>query len=470
MDFITVLVKELIQTVPLYHLALEALLGALIIWLLLRKSYKFSEVSELTEKEKEELISDWQPEPLVPDTPPDHPALHPLVIEKKAGKHVLIDGKEYLNASSLNFLGFVGDERIENAAEKAIMKYGVGSCGPRGFYGTIDVHLELEKRLSKMLNCEETVLYSYGFPTIASAIPAYAKRGDVIFCDRGVNFAIQKGLTASRSRLEFFNHNDMDDLERLLKLQAERDKHNPKKASVTRRFLIVEGIYLDFADICPLPKLLEFKWKYKVRLFIDETISFGTLGQHGRGVTEHFNVNVEDVDLICGSLENAIASMGGFCSGRTYVVDHQRLAGSGYCFSASSPPFLSVAAIEALNILNDEPDRIVNLHKNAEFMHKKLKNLQHLQCQGDPISPIFHLTLKNNNLKLSLDDQDKLMFKLAELIREQGVIVVKSACLREQEMFPKLSSIRIAVSSHFNEEDISKISYAIETACLKMFS
>lgn len=88
-----------------------------------------------------------------------------------------------------------------------------------------DVHLELEKRLAEFMKCEEAVLYSYGFPTIASAIPAYAKRGDVIFCDKGVNFAIQKGLQASRSRVEFFEHNDMEDFERLLKIQADKDKH-----------------------------------------------------------------------------------------------------------------------------------------------------------------------------------------------------------------------------------------------------
>ncbi|KHN79256.1 Serine palmitoyltransferase 1 [Toxocara canis] len=198
-------------------------------------------------------------------------------------KYVKIDGKEYLNMATSNFLGLVGDERIEAVAEKTILKYGVGSCGPRGFYGTMDVHLDLEKQLAEFLKCEETVLYSYGFATVASAIPAYAKRGDVIFADKGVNFAIQKGLQASRSRIEWFEHNDVNDLERLLMEQAELDKKHPKIAAKTRRFMVVEGLYHNTGDLCPLPQLMELKWKYKVRIFIDESMSFGVIGNTGRG-------------------------------------------------------------------------------------------------------------------------------------------------------------------------------------------
>jgi serine palmitoyltransferase len=118
------------------------------------------------------------------------------------------------------------------------------------------VHLELEERLAKFFKVEEGIIYSYGFSTIASAIPAYSKRGDVIFCDKGVHFAIQKGLTASRSNIKFFKHNDIDDLIRLLKEQEDDDIKNPKKAKATRRFLVVEGLYLNYGDICNLPKMV----------------------------------------------------------------------------------------------------------------------------------------------------------------------------------------------------------------------
>ncbi|RCN28261.1 hypothetical protein ANCCAN_25996 [Ancylostoma caninum] len=160
------------------------------------------------------------------------------------------------------------------------------------------------------MGCEEAVLYSYGFATVASAIPAYAKKGDIIFVDKGVNFAIQKGLQASRSRVEWFDHNDMEDLERLLKEQDIRDKKDPKKAKSTRRFIIVEGLYANTADLCPLPRIMELKWKYKnlyrctliapflypsikVRVFIDESWSFGVIGDTGRGMSMlNYNNNI----------------------------------------------------------------------------------------------------------------------------------------------------------------------------------
>ncbi|KRX92480.1 Serine palmitoyltransferase 1 [Trichinella pseudospiralis] len=292
-----------ISKAPFYHVCVEVALLICIVWLVTHKAYVISDSTELTITEKEELIIEWKPDLLVPLPEQCHlPEPHGPMIDSALGKYVTIAGKEYLNFATQNFLGLATDSKIQDSAIVALHKYGVGACGPRGFYGTIDIHLDLEERLSEFMRCEEAVLYSYGFATISSAIPAYCKRGDVIFCDAGVNFAIQKGLQASRSRVEFFEHNNTRDLERLLKIQRRKDISacavhslcgwNPRKARVTRRFIVVEGIYLYYGDICPLVDLLKLKWKYKVRLFIDESISFGVLGAGGRGVTEHFGVDV----------------------------------------------------------------------------------------------------------------------------------------------------------------------------------
>ncbi|WKX94947.1 hypothetical protein Q1695_011862 [Nippostrongylus brasiliensis] len=272
------------HSAPNLHYYIEAALIVTIVYLYVKRRPRGQHHHHtLTEKQKDQLIAEWQPDPLVPETAQDHPVLNPKFADGKMAKYVSIEGKEYLNMATSNFLGFVGEKRIEDVAKKTILKYGVGSCGPRGFYGTVDVHLDLEANLAKFMNCEEAVLYSYGFATIASAIPAYAKKGDVIFVDKGVNFAIQKGLQASRSRVEWFEHNDVDDLERLLKEQEVKDKKDPKKAAKVRRFIVVEGIYANSADLCPLPRIMELKWKYKVRVFIDESWSFGVIGDTGRG-------------------------------------------------------------------------------------------------------------------------------------------------------------------------------------------
>ncbi len=175
-------------------------------------------------EEEEELLADWKPEPLVPDVDPDHPALHVPVIETKPGKRITVEGHDCLNMATHNYLGFAGNEEVEKSAVECIRKFGVGSCGPRAFYGTADVHIHLEEKLAAYFGSEQAILYSYGFSTIASAIPAYAKKGDIIFVDECVNFAIQKGLDASRSRIKYFRHNDCGHLRQLLEQQKEEDK------------------------------------------------------------------------------------------------------------------------------------------------------------------------------------------------------------------------------------------------------
>ncbi|KAG7247266.1 hypothetical protein CRUP_033105, partial [Coryphaenoides rupestris] len=165
----------------------------------------------------------------------------------------------------------------------------------------------------------------------------------------------------------------MEDLERLLKEQQLEDLKNPRKAKVTRRFIIVEGLYMNTADICPLPELVTMKYKYKVRIFLEESMSFGVLGAQGRGVTEHFGVNIDDIDLISANMENALASIGGFCCGRSFVIDHQRLSGQGYCFSASLPPMLAAAAIESLDIMEEDPDIFTVLREKCISVHNALQ-------------------------------------------------------------------------------------------------
>ncbi|XP_032232057.1 serine palmitoyltransferase 1 isoform X2 [Nematostella vectensis] len=433
-------ILEFYTKVPFYHVLFEIALVLWILWLLLSKSYRFRELSlELTEKEQEELIDEWQPQPLVPSSHPyPEDVITPKVIDGKPGHKVHVNGQECLNLATFNFLGFVGNPRIESSAIDTLRKYGVGSCGPRGFYGSIDVHLHLEERLAKFMHTEEAILYSYGFSTVASAIPAYSKRGDVLFCDKGVCFAIQQGVTASRSRVMWFEHNDMDDLERLLKEQQEKDRKNPKKGSVTRRFLIVEGLYINHGTIAPLPKLLELKKKYKVRILVDESCSFGVLGKTGRGVTEYYDIPVDDVDLISVSMENSLATIGGFCCGTSFVVDHQRLSGAGYCFSASLPPMLATAAIEALDIMEEKDGMFNDLQMKARLFHQELKGIKGLRIDGERDSPIIHLRVAHT--KGSTEDE-RLLKKIVDKAFEEKVALTIARYLKDQETFPVEPSV-----------------------------
>ncbi|KAJ8338710.1 hypothetical protein SKAU_G00354960 [Synaphobranchus kaupii] len=451
---------------PAYHLILEGILILWIIRLLFSKTYKLQERSDLTEKEKEELIEEWQPEPLVPPVSKDHPSLNYDIVTGPPSHKIIVNGKECINFASFNFLGLLDNERVKKQALASLKKYGVGTCGPRGFYGTFDVHLELEDRLAKFTRTEEAIIYSYGFATIASAIPAYSKRGDIVFVDEAACFAIQKGLQASRSFIKYFKHNDMEDLERLLREQELEDHKNPRKARVTRRFIVVEGLYINTGDICPLPELVKLKYKYKVRIFLEESMSFGVLGEHGRGVTEHFGVNIDDIDLISANMENAVASIGGFCCGRSFVIDHQRLSGQGYCFSASLPPMLASAAIEALNIMEEDPEIFAILREKCRQVHKALQGIPGLKVVGEAFTPALHLQLEKSSG--SRDTDVKTLRSIVDYCLDRKIALTQARYLEKEERFVPPPTIRVVVTVQQTEDEIEKAALLIREAALAL--
>lgn len=204
----------------------------------------------------------------------------------------------------------------------------------------------------------------------------------------------------------------MRDLENKLKDQQKLDFKNPKKAAKTRRFLIAEGIYVNTGEMCPLRELVELRSKYKLRLILDEGISFGTIGKHGRGLTEFLCVDKTEVDLISASLENAVESIGGFCVGSHFIVEHQRLSGLGYCFSASQPPLLTQAAITALDIFEQEPKIFEQLSDAAEKVDDKFRYFTKLELRGHPISPIKHLYLKDDSK--DLEESENILRRISE--------------------------------------------------------
>ncbi|KAH8369534.1 hypothetical protein KR093_000025 [Drosophila rubida] len=441
-------IGSIFRNTPTFALVLETLLLITVVWLLLHRRGG----RRLTKEQQDYLIEQYQPEPLVGDTDPDHPLLRTRLVQSKVGKRVVVDGHDCLNLASHNYLGFLEDNEILEEACKSLRKYGVGSCGPRGFYGTMDVHLDLEDRLAKFMGLEEAIVYSYGFSTVASAIPAYAKRGDVIFVDEDVNFSIQKGLDASRSTIVYFKHNDAKDLERLLQEQEKRDLKNPKKAQKTRRFLVVEGIYMNTGELCPLPEIVALRKQYKLRLFVDETISFGTLGSNGRGITEHFNVDRDEIDLISAGMEGSMATIGGFCVGSHFIAEHQRLSGLGYIFSASLPPMLTQAAISALDRFEREPQIFEQLQALSRLVHKQFKSFSKLQLRGDELSPVKHLYVAE--ARDSFETESKLLTKVADKCIEQGVAVIEAAYLQDKEHKPVRPSLRIAVNRLLTTDEV----------------
>ncbi|THD19147.1 Serine palmitoyltransferase long chain base [Fasciola hepatica] len=426
---------------PTYHLYFELFLILGIVWLLFKRRYRINDTVKLTAEEKAELVREWTPDDLVPKdwvAPKNLLRQFHRCATGPVSKYVTFDStttnhpdsgdrlepkdvRSHLNFASFNFLNFVGDKDLSEVAVRQMKLYGVGSCGPRGFYGTFDVHLKLEDTLSKFLRVEKAVVYSYGAATFSSAIPSYAKRTDVIFADEGIGYAAFQGIVASRSRAYFFRHNDMKHLEQLLMAQANKDREDPKRAMLTRRFFVVEGLYTNYGDMCPLPELVKLKYKHKVRILLDESHSFGVLGSTGRGATEYFGIDIEDIDMISGSLETALGVCGGFCAGTKYVVGHQELSGQGYCFSASLPPMLAAAATKALQKLempNEQGARNRRLSHLSRLMHRLFNEETSLGTQweltGSEDSPIKHLRLRNNNTLEALESITRKAFEWSD--------------------------------------------------------
>ncbi|KAG9286591.1 hypothetical protein G9A89_005359 [Geosiphon pyriformis] len=455
-----------------YRSLLELLLVCFVIWYLFAKRYRTDNFIELTPKEVEELVEEWQPEPLfAPISEKEKWDFEktPIIVGPQKQNIKLINGQNLLSLASYDFLGLSNNEEIKGKAIQTLRRYGVGACGPPGFYGTLDVHTEFEKNVSEFLGTEESIIYSQGFSTISSAIPSFCKRGDIIIADKGCNFAIQKGVQISRSIVRWFDHNDMNDLERILREIKVEDLETGRR--LTRRFIVTEGIFANFGDIAPLPKLIELKKKYKYRLILDESVSFGTMGKRGAGLTDYFNLEPKEVDMIVGSMCHALGSSGGFCSGSHEITDYQRISGPAYCFSAALPAMLAVSASESLGILSRNPDLISILRENARVFRTILENTRYIKLDGALESPLLHLRLTKEYSELNdinnNDQKERILQEIVDETMNNGFLLTRAKYVRDQELFGFDPSIRICISVCFTKKDIEKAAFTIQSAIMK---
>lgn len=461
------------------HLVVEATLALFILYLLFHKSYKLKENKDaLTHEEVEQLIQEFQPKPLIE---PDHikemdeslinissKESEMLCFSSAIGSHVTLAGDDaesastrYVNFASLGVLNYQTDEKVIDSAIKTLRTNGVGSCGPRGFYGTVDVHMQLEERIAKFMGSEEAVLYSSGFATIASVLPAFSKPGDYLICDKGVSLSVQTGVQLSRSKVQFFNHNDLKDLRRIL--HAMRDVFD----GTHRIFLVIEGLYLNYGDIAPLPEIMKLKEEYPFRLIIEESCSIGVLGKHGRGITEHFNIPIKDVEIIAASIGNAIGAIGGFSCGSAQVCSHQRLNSSGYVFSCSLPPFVSSAAIEAIDLVEAGAE-VEMLANNAKHLHQAVRNIKALDVVGVSPSPIVHLKFKRSTGDRRKDEQ--MLQEIVDQVRIKDKAILTRSKYVKQERFMPDPSIRFVVSAHHSKDEIDQTISSIESVAMSVLN
>jgi 8-amino-7-oxononanoate synthase len=327
-----------------------------------------------------------------------YPYFHEL--QSKQGTEVIINGKRVIMIGSNNYLGLTADPRVIEAAIKAVDKFGSGCTGSRFLNGTLCLHVELEERLAKFLKRESVLTFSTGFQTNLGILSTLPGRHDYIIGDSENHASIVDGCRLSFAKFVKFKHNDMDDLQRLM-------ESIPDSAG---KLIVVDGVFSMGGDLSNLPEIVKIARKYGARLMVDEAHGLGVMGKHGRGACEHFGLE-DEVDIVMCTFSKSLASLGGCIAAREEVINYLKHISRPFIFSASIPPANAAAALEAINILEAEPERVVRLKENGDFMREGFLKLGlEIGNSETPIIPV-----------MTYDDYETFVKK--KQLLEEGVFV-----------------------------------------------
>ena len=370
--------------------------------------------------------------------------------------------------SSQDFLDLTLDETMRSQCAETIHRYGLGSCSPRGFYGTFRPHMDLEAKIAKFLGVGEAVLYSFGVCTASSVIQALASKSDVAVVDRGVGPSIIAGLRLAKLEIRWYNHADPADAARVFAQIETEDGSTSARLTrpVRRRWLITEACFGSTGRCAPLRELVALKDHHHARMILDESFSFGAMGESGRGLIEHVGLPSSSVDVICASLENACASVGGFVAGDTGVVAYQRLMGSGYVFSASLPPYLATASLHAISRIEAEPAMVEKLHDAARRTRSALVSgdIPGMTTDADADSPVIPVKLSAG---VGSGDENMLLHRIAARMRSKGfgvcVARVSPVILPSHRPSP---SLRLYAHASHTADKIDKMLTVLRDAAL----
>ena len=351
-------------------------------------------------------------------------------ITGKQGTEVEMGGHKVLMFGSNAYTGLTGDQRVIDAAKKALDQYGSGCAGSRFLNGTLDLHVKLEKELAEFEGKDDSLCFSTGFSVNAGVIAMVVGRNDYVICDDRDHASIVDGRRLSFAHQLKYKHNDMEDLEKILqKLPYEAIK-----------LIVVDGVFSMEGDLANLPEIVKLKHKYNCAIMVDEAHGLGVFGREGRGVCDHFGLT-DEVDLIMGTFSKSLASIGGFIAGDADTINFLRHTCRTYIFSASDTPAATAAALEALHIVRSEPERIEALWKVTKYALKRFKE-EGFEI-GDTESPIIPLYVR---------DVEKTFIVTARAF-DNGVFinpVIPPACA------PQDTLVRFALMATHTEEQVER--------------
>lgn len=349
-------------------------------------------------------------------------------IEGKQGTEVDMGGHRVLMFGSNAYTGLTGDERVIEAGIRAMRKYGSGCAGSRFLNGTLDLHVQLEKELAEFVGKDEALCFSTGFTVNSGVIACLTGRDDYIICDDRDHASIVDGRRLSFSTSLKYKHNDMEDLERQLQ------KCNPDSV----KLIVVDGVFSMEGDLANLPEIIRLKHKYNATVMVDEAHGIGVFGRDGRGVCDYFGLT-DEVDIIMGTFSKSLASIGGFVAADKCIINWLRHNARTYIFSASDTPAATAAAMEALHIIQSEPERIKALWEVTNYALDRFR--ENGFEIGDTQSPIIPLYVR---------DTDKT-FLVTKLAFEEGVFinpVIPPACA------PQDTLVRFALMATHTKEQV----------------
>ena len=351
-------------------------------------------------------------------------------ITSKQGPEVTMEGHQVLMFGSNAYTGLTGDDRVIAAAEKALLKYGSGCAGSRFLNGTLDIHVQLEKELAEFEHKDAALCFSTGFSVNAGVIPQLVGRGDYVICDDRDHASIVDGRRLSFATQLHYKHNDMEDLERVLK----------KLPHEAVKLIVVDGVFSMEGDLAKLPEIVELKHKYNCSIMVDEAHGLGVFGEQGRGVCHHFGLQ-DEVDVIMGTFSKSLASIGGFVAADWDTINYLRHTSRTYIFSASDTPAATAAAIEALHIIQEEPERIQHLWNVTNYALKRFRE-EGFEI-GETESPIIPLYVRDSYKT----------FLVTKLAFDRGVFinpVIPPACA------PQDTLVRFALMATHSKEQVER--------------
>lgn len=350
------------------------------------------------------------------------------LIETGQNTEVIVNGRKMLMLGSNSYLELTTHPKVKERAIDAVRRYGTGCAGSRFLNGTLPIHLELERRLAAFVGKEAALVYPTGFQTNTGVISTLVHKGEYILSDKLNHACIVDGCLLSFGRMIRYEHNDMDDLERqLAELPLDAGK-----------LIVTDGVFSMEGDICRLPDIVRLAQQFGASVMVDDAHGIGVLGPNGRGVAAHFGLT-EETDLIMGTFSKSLAAIGGFIASSRSVIEYLKHHSRPFVFSASAAPASVAAVLGALDVMEEEPERVARLWENARFMKQGLIDLGFDTGKSEtPIIPIIVGELE-------------LCFQVWRWLHDEGVFINPVV---PPAVPPGCSMIRLSVTAGHTREQL----------------